>query len=40
MCQCDNDLCPYNDQDGYCEDENLYYECEDQFCTADKGEYL
>lgn len=33
--ECNNGLCPYN-YDGYCNnDEDAYYECEDQFWTAD-----
>lgn len=36
--ECSNGLCLYN-YDGYCtNDEDVYYECEDQFWTADEAE--
>lgn len=36
--ECGNEFCPYNE--GYCNnDEEVYLECEEQFWTADGGDY-
>lgn len=39
MNECSNRLCSYN-RKGYCyNDDEIYYECEDQFWTADDYDY-